>query len=209
LKIERSFRLAQGLNESTDQRVLGTIAMEGTAAAIWNRDLDEDLTNWIGALPEDRLPQLDTLVTVDYIEAAVHAACDLSGTPVASQRDAWSRDIAALAEAFAEILEQPILRVRLDVVRSGQNMKFNMGSERARLLCSYRRLETEFGAAEVNGIPKQSRTIPVGMPAMFRGLLWEGIELSRVVHRSPLWGAGAAGLLLTIDPASPERRFPS
>jgi hypothetical protein len=97
------------------------------------------------------------------------------------------RDVAVLAEAFAAIVEQSLLRVRLDRVRSGQNTKFHMGTERARLLCSYRGLETEFGAAEVNGIPKQSHSSPVGMPAVFRGLLlgW---------HRAVSSGASLAAL---------------
>jgi hypothetical protein len=205
----RTFRLAQGLNQSADHRVLGTIVMDGIATAIWTRVLADDLKDWIEQLPEDCLPQLNTLVTVDNINAAVHAACDLSGTPASLQRDALCRDVAALAEAFVAIVEQSFLRVRLDVVRSGQNMKFHMAPGRARLLCSYRGPETEFGAAEVNGIPNQSHTIPVGMPAIFRGLLWDGIELSRVVHRSPLRQPSGAGLLLTIDAAGAERRFSS
>jgi hypothetical protein len=209
LSTARTFRPAQGLNQSTDQRVLGTIVMDGIAVAIWTRILADDLRHWIEELHADCLPQLNTLVAVDCVGAAVQAACDLSGTPASSQRDAFCRDVAELAEAFAAIVKQSLLRVRLDRVRSGQNTKFHMGTERARLLCSYRGLETEFGAAEVNGMPKQSHTIPVGMPAVFRGLLWDGIELSRVVHRSPLWQASGAGLLLTVDPAGPERRFSS
>lgn len=205
----RTFRLAQGLNQSADHRVLGTIAMDGIAVAIWTRALADDLRDWIEELPEECLPQLNTLVTVDNVDAVVHAACDLSGTPASSLRDALCRDVAALAEAFSTIVEQPLLRVRLDVVRPGQNMKFHMAPGRARLLCSYRGPETEFGAAEVNGIPKQSHTIPVGMPSVFRGLLWDGIELSRVVHRSPLQQPLGVGLLLTIDAVGSGRRFSS
>lgn len=205
----RTFRLAQGLNQSADRRVLGTIAMDGIAVAIWTRALADDLGDWVEALPEDCLPQLNALVTVNNVDAAVHAACELSGMPASSLRDALCQDIAALAEAFSAIVEQSLLRVRLDVVRPGQNMKFQMPQGRARLVCSYRGLETEFGAAEVNGVPKQSHTIPLGMPAVFRGLLWDGVELSRVVHCSPLRQPLTVGLLLTIDAAGTERRFSS
>jgi hypothetical protein len=156
-----------------------------------------------------RMPQLNTLVTVCCVEPAVQAACDLAGTPASPHRDALSRDVAVLAEAFAGIVGQSLLRVCLDRVRPGENMKFHMAPGPARLLCSYRGPETEFGAAEVNGIPKQSFTIPVGMPAVFRGLLWDGIELSRVVHRSPLARESGAGLLLTMDAAGPARSLSS
>ena len=59
LGTERTFRLAQGLNQSGDQRVLGTISMDGIAAAIWTRDLGNDLRAWIDELPEDYLPHLN------------------------------------------------------------------------------------------------------------------------------------------------------
>jgi hypothetical protein len=60
----RTFRLAQGLNQSADHRLLGTIAMDGIAAAIWSRALADDFRDWLEELPEDCLPQLNTLVTV-------------------------------------------------------------------------------------------------------------------------------------------------
>jgi hypothetical protein len=40
------------------------------------------------------------------------------------------------------------------------------------------------------------------MPAVFRGLLWQGVELSRVAYRLvPITAPDEIRLLLTIDPA--------
>ncbi len=204
------FRLAHGMNQSEDPRVLATIAMEGIAVAVWNRDLSAGFCSWLHELSEQHLPSIDILVAVQHVEQAITAACDLAGTPMSYNRQQLCTDIAGLAQIFAEVVEDPFLRIRLDRFKSRAEEKFCMGNVRARLFCSYRGGEIDFGAAEVNGIPKQSQRLPVGMPAIFRGLMWEGIELSRVVHRQmPAKQPGEISFMLTIDPANNTKNLAS
>ena len=204
------FRLAQGMNQSEDPRVLGTIAMERIAVAVWTRDPCADFHAWLHDVPEQLLPSLDTLVAVQHVEQVVTVACDQAGTPMSCHRQQLCRDVAELARIFASIVEEPFLRLRLDRFRSRSDEKFHMGNVRARLFCSYRGVEIDFGAAKVNGIPRQSRRIPLGMPAIFRGLLWDGIELSRVVHRpAPINQPDEVSLLLIIDPANNAKNLAS
>lgn len=203
-------RLAQGLNQSEDPRVLGTIAMDGIAVAVWSRQLSDELRAWLHALPTHQLPSLDTLVAVQHVEDAVLAACDLAGTPISDKRQHLCRDIAELAQMFAQIVEEPSLRLRLNRFENRADEKFHMGNVRARLFCSYRGVEINFGAAKVNGIPKLTHRIPLGMPVVFRGLMWDAIELSRVVHRPiPLTRPGEVSFLLTIDTVNSKQRLAS
>lgn len=204
------FRLAQGMNQGEDPRVLGTIAMEGIAVAVGTRGLPADFHASLDELPEEHFPSIDTLVMVQHVEQAVTAACDIAGTPISRNRQLLCQDVAVLAQMFAKIVQEPFLRLRLENFKSLASEKFHMGNVRARLFCSYRGVEVDFGAAEVNGIPKQSQRLPCGMPAIFRGLLWHGIELSRVVYRPvPAQRPGDIGFLLTIDPANNARHFSS
>ena len=204
------FRLAQGLNQSSDPRVLGTIAMDGIAAAVWNRQLLDDFREWLQALPVHQLPTLDTLVAVQHAEDTVLAACDSAGIPMSDKSQQLCRDIGELAQMFSQIVEEPLLRLRLDRFENRADQKFHMGNVRARLFCSYRGVEIDFGAAEVNGIPKQTHRIPLGMPAIFRGLMWDAIELSRIVHRpAPMSHPGEVSLLLTIDTVNSTRQLAS
>jgi hypothetical protein len=57
-------------------------------------------------------------------------------------------------------------------------------------------------------MPRESFALPVGMPAVFRGLSWPGIELSRVAYRQPAIVAhDETRLLLKIDPADDDSRL--
>ena len=184
--------------------------MDGIAVAVWNRQLLDDFREWLQALPVHQLPSLDTLVAIQHVEDAVTAACDLAGTPISDKRQQLCRDIAELAQMFARIVEEPILRLRLDRFENRAGEKFHMGNVRARLFCAYRGVEIDFGAAEPNGIPKQTHRVPLGTPAIFRGLMWDAIELSRVVHRpAPLTQPGEVSLLVTIDTVNGTRQLAS
>jgi hypothetical protein len=196
------FELAQGVNQSADPQVLDTIAMKGVAVAIWNRQFRSPFQAWLDGLPADRLPRLHTLVAVQSVEPAVHAACDSVGLPNSPEREMLAGDVAMLALIFANILHQPLLRLKLDILQHEAAEKFHIGNVRARLFCAYRSAGLEFGACEPDGIPRESFALPVGMPAVFRGLLWQGVELSRVAYRLvPITAPDEIRLLLTIDPA--------
>ncbi len=105
---------------------------------------------------------------------AVRAACESAGTPEGPERERLADDIAALAQIFARASGEPMMRIRLDVVRTGTCRKFHVDNIRLRLLCTDRGAGTEHGVAPRGQTPDRIERIPRGAAALFRGRRWPG-----------------------------------
>ena len=194
-------RLATGVNTATSPQVLRTIALEGTAVAVWHRALHDGLRTELGQLTKDQLPAVRTLLAVDSVESAVLDACKAAGMPDGRLAAMLADDVATLATLFSEILAQPLLRLTLDVPHDAATPRFLMAMERARLFCSYRGQGVQFGAAHPDGPPREFLELAPGVAAIFRGFLWRSKQLPGIVHRVPLpERPGERPLLLVIDP---------
>ncbi len=149
------------------------------------------------------LPPLRSLMDVGAAEHCVQAACDLAGTPRGSMRDMLASDIAALAFIMAEVMQTPLLHVRLSVITTAACRRFHIDHVTARMLCTYRGAGTWFAQP---GQDTAALEMPTGSAAILRGTLWPGAEAAGLLHRSPpLAGTGQARLLLAIDPAADHR----
>ncbi|WP_333835220.1 DUF1826 domain-containing protein [Rubrimonas sp.] len=176
----------------------------GVAAAIWRRAPDPVFAAWIDALPPERLPSLRAAMPHSLAGEAVIAACDGAGLSPGRERDLLAGDVAALALLFARAARAPMIRLRLDVVRTDSCRKFHVDNVRLRLLCTYRGPGADYGVAPRGETPDRIDRAPRGAAALFRGRRWPG-ETTGLVHRSPpIEGTGETRLLLVIDPFEPD-----
>lgn len=186
--------------QGSDVSILSHIQHHGVAAAVWQRDLAVDFSDWIRGLSPENLPRFRSLVTVDALENSVHAACDLSHTPTGKHRDMLAGDIAALGFIMGEIMGSSLLHVRLEAVNTNACRKFHVDNMTARMLCTYRGRGTQVAQRGAEGSPI---TVSAGDAILLRGARWPGKEETTIQHRSPpIAGTGETRLLLAIDPGS-------
>lgn len=194
---------ARAILQGRDPSILSQIGAPGIGAAIWQRKPLAEFLDWIETLPVANLPSLRTLVAVDAVEACIHAACESAQTPASRMRDMLASDIAALAYIMSEIMQTPLLHLRLDIVTTDACRRFHVDNLTARMLCTYRGAGTQIAQPGQESAPLDLVT---GAAAILRGALWPGREATRLLHRSPpVAGTGKARLLLVIDPGGDYR----
>ncbi|WP_417454972.1 DUF1826 domain-containing protein [Kiloniella sp.] len=186
--------------QGSDASTLSHIQQRGVAAAVWQRELALDFSDWIRELNPENLPQFRSLVTLDALEKSIHAACDLSHTPLGKYRDMLAGDIAALGFIMSEIMGSSLLHVRLEPVNTNACRKFHVDNMTARMLCTYRGRGTQVAQRGAEDTPI---TVSAGDAILLRGARWLGKEETTLQHRSPpIIGTGETRLLLAIDPGS-------
>lgn len=197
---------ARSILQARDPSVLNSIAAPGIAAAIWQREPLPEFTRWIEALPIEQLPRLRTIVAVGSVTPCVHAACDGAGTPPGPFRDMLAGDITAMAQIMAEVMDAPMMHLRLDVVTTNACRKFHIDNKTVRMLCTYRGTGTQLAQPGQEAAPT---LVTTGSVALLRGKRWPR-ERTGLLHRSPpIEGTGEARLLAVIDAAwdfEPEDR---
>ncbi len=185
------------ITESVDG--LDSIHAPDCAAVIWARPDCTTLTEWLTALPSDRLPQTRQILRPDALPDVLHDIC--AGLPDAPERFLLVESIATLAESFAHVIRAPWLRLRLEVVTGNACRKFHVDNVTARLVCTYRGTGTQYGLAERGAEPEVIHTVPTGQPILLRGMRWPTTPPSLLKHRSPpVEGTGETRLLLVLDP---------
>ena len=124
---------------------LKTFLHPGCAAAIWRRQLMPEFQSWIDALDLSMLPQGRIVLRPGAVPAAVTALCDVAQTPDRTEREQLIGDISAMAEIFANLMQTPYVRLRLQAVTTNACRKFHIDAIKARLVCTYRGQGTQYG----------------------------------------------------------------
>ena len=180
---------------------LSGIRQAGCAAAIWRRVPKPDFQAWIDALPPEQLPRMRVTLRPDRVHEALTDIMDVCGTPDCRERRILIDDAAAMSAIFAEVMQAPYLRLRLDVITGNACRKFHIDAVTARLVCTYRGTGTQYGVAQTGEDPRRVFTVPTGAPILLRGTLWPVTPNAGLLHRSPpIEGSGETRLLLVLDP---------
>lgn len=191
------------MNQSSDRRVLGTIAMQNVAVALWQRDLSTNLGHWLSTLAPESLPQIRCRTGIDRVADAVQQACNEAGTPAGPRRQEMIADIADLARQAAAATGAPQVDLRLEATEGQACPKWHLDAVVLRLLCTLRGPGTQFGAARPGGgDPAAIHQMRSGDVALLRGKLWQSRRSPGVLHRSPPAQSGQTRLLLVIDPVT-------
>lgn len=163
-------RAATAINQSFDPRVLGTIAMPGVGAAIWQRDVAPTLLKWLEELPTDHLPRLRERLRPKDAAAAVKAACITARTPASPERDKFVAEVSDLVQVAAAQTGAVMVDLRLDSVldspaRNGIWMPFGHA----------------FCARCVAREPSSDQQVPMATSPPPIGCLWAAPQCSVVV----------------------------
>lgn len=180
---------------------LSVIQKPGCAAAIWRRQIPSDVQSWINGLAADALPSARLVLRPDAVSQALHQLCDSVGLAECAQRKWMTADISAMAVQFADLMQAPFLRMRLDIIETNACRKFHIDAITARLICTYRGTGTQYGISTDGAEPKRVFTVPTGSPMVMRGTLWPEDPKSGMMHRSPpIEGTGETRFVLVLDP---------
>ena len=171
------------------------------AAAIWRRQPEPNFQSWLDALHPDQLPHGRVVLRRDAVAAAVVQLCDIAQTPHCAERAQLTDDVTALAHIFADIMQSPYLRMRLQAIKTNACRKFHIDAITARLICTYRGTGTQYGISGHGKDPNRVFTVPTGSPVLLRGTLWPETPRSGLLHRSPpIEGTEETRLVLVLDP---------
>ena len=191
--------LSVALSRSPDG--LKAINDDGCAAAIWQRDPLPNFQAWIDHLPADQLPKARLIVRPEWARDALQRITGGCGTPDCAECQMLADDCAALAAMFADIMDAPYIRLRLDVINTNACRKFHIDALTARLICTYRGTGTQYGNAEQGEQPTDIHTVPTCSPIVLRGTDWPASPNPGLLHRSPpIEGSGETRLLFVVDP---------
>ncbi|NRB03333.1 MAG: DUF1826 domain-containing protein [Rhodobacteraceae bacterium] len=180
---------------------LGALYRPGCAAAVWERAPLQRFQNWIDAIPASQLPKTRTILQPGAVRRAMHELCSASGLSDCEERAMLVDDVAALADIFADLMQAPYLRLRLDVVTTNACRKFHIDTVTARLVCTYRGTGTQYGIATDGGAVDTIQTVGTGAPILLRGALWPVTPDFGLLHRSPpIEGTKETRLVLVLDP---------
>ncbi len=194
-------RTAAGVGIADTAEGLAGIDAPGCAAAIWRRQLSTGFQAWIDAVDPSQLPKARLVLRSSAVAEAVRHLCDITGMDDSAERRWLEDDISDLAKRFADIMQAPYLRVRLDVIDTNACRKFHIDAIHARLICTYRGTGTQYGIAPRGQEPKRVFTVATGAPMIMRGTLWPENPASNMLHRSPpIAGTGETRLALVLDP---------
>ena len=190
-----------GVSVVRDERGLESFRDSACAAAIWHREMPDDVTAWLSNLETKALPNGRVVLQAKTVEDTVRRLCDISETPKGQQRDWLIADIYNLAQSFAALMRAPYLRLRLQAVTTNACRKFHLDAITGRLVCTYRGIGTQYGTSDQGDEPEQVFTVPTGDPILLRGTLWPADPSSGLLHRSPpIEGTGETRLVLVLDP---------
>ena len=151
---------------------LTVIRKPDCAAAIWRRQPERNFQSWLDALPPDQLPHGRVVLRRDAVAAAVAQLCDIAQTPHCAERAQLTDDVTALAHIFADIMQSPYLRLRLQAIKTNACRKFHIDAITARLICTYRGTGTQYGNGESGHDPVEIHTLQAGVPLILRGTSW-------------------------------------
>lgn len=182
---------------------LSVIHKPGCAAAIWRRSTPPGFQVWIDAISADELPSARLILRPSEVRSAVEQLCERSGMPYGAHQSWLIEDVANLADRFVDIMKAPYLRLRLDIIRTNACRRFHIDAIKARLICTYRGMGTQYGISVNGAAPKRVFTVPTGSAMIMRGTQWPEVPMSGLLHRSPpIEGTGETRLVLVLDPIS-------
>lgn len=192
-----------GVGIVDDPAALTTFLQPDCTAAIWRRQMPQDVHSWLNRVDANALPRARVILRTHAISAAVQDLFDLAELPIGPERDWLQQDIIGLAEMFSDLMTAKYLRLRLSVVSTNACRKFHIDAITARLVCTYRGTGTQYGISTDGADPQRVFTVQTGSPILLRGTLWPADAPSALLHRSPpIEGTGETRLVLVLDPVT-------
>ena len=206
--------VATGIIGVSTAEELSVLHRTDCPGVVWQRRTSPAFQNWLDGLDPEQLPRARVILRPEHVTDAVTQICEASNTPDCEHRTTLTDDTAALAQAFADLMRSPFLRLRFDVVSTNACRKFHIDTVTARLICTYRGPGTQYGFGGDGEVgPSRVFNAGTGAPILLRGRLWPEQPDAQLRHRSPpIEGTGQTRLVLVLDPitdphAHSEQKF--
>lgn len=184
---------------------LKTIRRPNNEAVIWNRVLPRGVEEWLARVKPEYLPTARYVLPTTQIEACLEALFDSSGMMPSPQRTWLIKDIEGLGKEIGAIFSASHVRLRVEAVTGDACRRFHIDTVPARMVCTYRGPGTEYGISDEGVDPLEIYHLPLGLPMLFKGLLWEGQHTKQLKHRSPpISGSGITRFVVVMEPASAD-----
>ena len=181
-----------------DPNILARIWEPEVHLVLWQRPLLEALAA-LAALVWDEIDDIDEVVSRDALATSVPELIADAG--YGDMALPLSREIVALSERFAAIMDCPWLKLRLEVVETDACRRFHADNVAARLLMPLVGPGTQWIHAGTEGAIHELRPGEVGL---FKG--WQWTDEPRILHRSPPVAAtGETRLLFALNHADEGR----
>jgi hypothetical protein len=179
--------------------------------ACWQRRLAKPLTDWLDALPDERLPQLRAQGCTDELSDAIDTALASLRMANPEATELFRQDLLRLLAVFVSLSQNTRLRLRIERIDNDACRKWHQDWTALRLLCTYRGSGTQWvvpqDSKEALRTPDQDhprqRQLQRGDVALLKGRGQDPHSpLPSVVHRSPRhFQTQASRLLLVMEPA--------
>jgi hypothetical protein len=115
-----------------------------SVALVHERDMPQDLSEWLDKLPADKLPDGRVLISPSQTLEALEAIFVHSKTPSGLMRFRFARDVAGITQRFSELSDSPYVDLRLEAIRHDHCWRFHRDNVHWRLLTTYRGTGTEW-----------------------------------------------------------------
>lgn len=176
-------------------------------AAIWSRTLPLAFENWLGAIAPAQWPQGRFVLHAHDIAACLveqFAAARIAPSPALTW---FAEDVMRLGKYVRELVDAPLVRLRLEPVFDDACSKLHIDNVVARLICTYAGPGTELGLDAI--APESAEQIATGAPVLLKGKLWAGPVQPVLRHRSPsIAGSGEARLVVVLEGCTPAEIYP-
>ena len=175
---------------------------ETAEAIIWKRQTPLTTLSALQALPAHEVVNGRFHVSADEVGHRILQLFEEWRWPVSDAHHWLAKDVEDLAGRMVAILSTQRLLLRVELVRTDACRKFHRDTVKARLICTYSGVGTEFGAAENGKGPVHMGNVPTGCPVLLKGKLWPGFIDPLISHRSPpIEALGVSRLVVVLNEA--------
>ena len=167
---------------------------------IWDRHIPVNIQDWLNKIDPKLIPSFRHIFHKNEVRKSVNKIFENSLSKD-TQINWLIQDITRLSKLFSSLMKVDYIRLRMEVVSTNSCRKFHIDAVKARLICTYRGLGTQYGMS-MDGIdPKHFKTTPTSSPILLRGTLWTENNSIMILHRSqPIEGTGETRFVFVIDP---------
>ena len=218
-QIQPNIQLQRKAAIDNDANVLPQIYNEDTNIVVWQRDLEQVLTNAVKALiSTNAIKPLELAVSPDDAFYKLITALKPNDNN-RDETDALCKDIALLVEMFCCLFDLKHAGLRLKILDKPMCPRFHVDKIPCRLVTTYQGVATQWlNHSDVNrsklgtgnlGKPDEEsglfkslnniNQLKQGDVALLKGEYWDENEGAGLVHRSPPVAENEQRLLLTLD----------
>jgi hypothetical protein len=189
----------------TKADVFDALRKDGVGAAIWHRDFDSALSDWLDAVSPNDLPNGRILTAIEDLPDAVESLVQTGNLQTGPFRASLAADIVMLAQRFAVVGGADCVDIRLEAVTTNACRRYHYDQVPLRLVATYRGPGTQLvpheyrdrALADQIDYDGPLRELPRYSAAIFRGVAGNA---QGVLHRSPpIEGTDQARLLLCLN----------